>query len=722
MERINIPRMCGTCKLDPTDAVVAGSYGTWTLTYTAGEWGIDDGGTILILWRFATDWGTPQTQDRAAADYLTVATDGTARVRAHFDSKAHIRPWRKGVVLDVFDDGLLPGEQVVVTYGDTSGGSRGSRAQTFCEDTFEFRVLVNPIATGEFTVLEDCPEVTIIPGPATAVKAIAPTQCKPGEPRNLLIKFEDVWGNPTADFSGDVSIAAEPGIRMPSQLPFAPDETGIMSVPFSAPEAGVYRFDVTTEAGLATQSNPLECQEDYLLNRFWGDLHGQSEGTVGTNTVADYYRFARDKACTDFSSHQGNDFQITRDDWQEITDEAKASTTPGEFVAFLGYEWSGNAAGGGDHNVFYLRDDEPIFRSGHALIPDKSDLDTDRFPIEALHDELRDRDAILCAHVGGRRATLSRHDEEVKRLVEVYSAWGEFEWMLTESLALGHTVGVVANSDGHKGRPGASYPGAGQFGVYGGLTCIYASELTREALFQALYDRRCYGTSGQRIIVRFSADDLFMGMCAPDRHVSEVEFAAQVYGTAPIESVELFADAEVVAGYDGFAGRIPSNKLRVSWGGARIRGRDRAAHWAGNLQVDHTSILDVAPYAFDSPSEGIVGADAGLVMWRSMTTGDEDGVILHLADPDAAVLRFNTPTYNFMVAANDLQDMRPHTYDAGGVGLHVTLRRLPEEAPPTDVSLQWHGDQAGFVPAAYWLRVLQTDGAKAWTSPIFLRD
>ena len=306
--------------------------------------------------------------------------------------------------------------------------------------------------------------------------------------------------------------------------------------------------------------------------------------------------------------------------------------------------------------------------------------------------------------------------------MEIYSAWGEFEWMLTESLALGHTVGVVANSDGHKGRPGASYPGGGHFGVYGGLTCIYASELTREALFGALYDRRCYATTGQRIIVRFSANDLFMGMCASEQSVAGLEFVAQVHGTAPIESVELLADAEVVASYDGFAGLTPSNKLRVSWGGARIRGRDRAAHWTGSLQVGRTRILGVEPYAFDSPTEGIIGADAGLVMWRSMTTGDEDGVILSLDDPDAAVLRFHTPVYSFMVAANELHDMRPRTYDAGGVGLHVTLRRLPEEAPPTDVNLHWHGNQTGFVPAAYWLRVRQTDGGKAWTSPIFLRD
>jgi hypothetical protein len=38
---------------------------------------------------------------------------------------------------------------------------------------------------------------------------------------------------------------------------------------------------------------------------------------------------------------------------------------------------------------------------------------------------------------------------------------------MQDCFALGHRVGVVANSDGHKGRPGASYPGASEFGAYG---------------------------------------------------------------------------------------------------------------------------------------------------------------------------------------------------------------------------------------------------------------
>ena len=78
----------------------------------------------------------------------------------------------------------------------------------------------------------------------------------------------------------------------------------------------------------------------------------------------------------------------------------------------------------------------------------------------------------------------------------MHSSWGTFEWLLHDALRLGHRVGVVANSDGHKGRPGASYPGAGKFGAIGGLTCYLMEQLDRATLLDCLRKRRHYCTTG----------------------------------------------------------------------------------------------------------------------------------------------------------------------------------------------------------------------------------
>ena len=90
----------------------------------------------------------------------------------------------------------------------------------------------------------------------------------------------------------------------------------------------------------------------------------------------------------------------------------------------------------------------------------------------------------------------------LERTVEVHSSWGTFEWLLHDAFEKGYRVGVVCHSDDHKGRPGATRPGASTFGAIGGLTCYFMPELTRDALFAALRQRKHYGTTGTRHLHR----------------------------------------------------------------------------------------------------------------------------------------------------------------------------------------------------------------------------
>jgi hypothetical protein len=114
-----------------------------------------------------------------------------------------------------------------------------------------------------------------------------------------------------------------------------------------------------------------------------------------------------------------------------------------------------------------------------------------------------------------------------------------------DALAAGQRLGFVGATDAHSGRPG--YPAHGRIyadydysywdtGLYtGGVTGIYAEELTREAVFDAIKNRRCYAATGVRIVLDFKADGHWMGEeyksnDAPHLHV-------KVIGTAPLESV-----------------------------------------------------------------------------------------------------------------------------------------------------------------------------------------
>ncbi|MHA2500645.1 MAG: hypothetical protein ACXAEL_13845, partial [Candidatus Hodarchaeales archaeon] len=84
----------GHATISPKADVVAGSYGTWTLTLTVGRHGIDDGGHIKIAWRDASDWRRSQLLKPEAPNYTTVTTTGTAELDVCFEDKGYIRPWR----------------------------------------------------------------------------------------------------------------------------------------------------------------------------------------------------------------------------------------------------------------------------------------------------------------------------------------------------------------------------------------------------------------------------------------------------------------------------------------------------------------------------------------------------------------------------------------------------------------------------------------------------
>ena len=233
--------------------------------------------------------------------------------------------------------------------------------------------------------------------------------------------------------------------------------------------------------GLAGRTNPILVGRGEPFGRFWADLHGQSEETIGTNSIQDYFRFGRDYGFLDICAHQGNDFQISDGFWKKIQATTRKFHEPGRLVTFPGWEWSGNTALGGDRNVLFREEGGPINRSSRALLSPGQAREPCCRTVEELFGRLRDcrREVMVLPHVGGRYADLSRHDPGLEWAVEVHSAWGTFEWMLADAFARGHRLAIVANSDGHKGRPGASYPGGSTFGSYGGLTCVLAKSLTR---------------------------------------------------------------------------------------------------------------------------------------------------------------------------------------------------------------------------------------------------
>ena len=680
----------GRATLRGPKSVVAGSYATFVLVYTAGSAGIDDRGTLRIAFRDMCDAGELQWTDSTAAHYVSVRTDACARVV--LQDRTHIRPWREGLTVKVLDGFVGPGEKIVITFGDRSHDSPGWRVQTFCEETFEFRVLVNPYSTKVYEQMPNAPEVRITPDVPVALEAIAPTRIAVGEAFTVGVKKRDRWGNPV----GRVRRVRRKGFKDP----------------------GVYRLPMRDpKTRLACETNPIVVAERGDLGRYWADFHAQSEETIGTNSVEDYFAFARDKAMVDIVSHQGNDIQITDAFWQRLNRATKTFNAEGRFVTFPGYEWSGNTGVGGDRNVIYRAEGNPIARSSRALVGDDEASHPDARTATRLFDELRERDAIVFAHVGGRYANLDMHDEQTEVAVEIHSCWGTQEWLLADALARGYRVGVVANSDGHKGRPGAEYPGASHFGNRGGLTCVLAKKLTRSAVWRAMKARHCYATTGARIFLDVRTDGgAVMGdvVRAKDAPV----FSIRVAGTAPIECIELRNGMDVVKSFRPYGSADLGRRIKVMWEGAAHRGRERNATWDGGLRVKGERIVGFTPVNFDNPFHTCERAGSRALRWHSVTTGGWAGVIVEVVDANRGTLEVRTAQANMTVPVRKI-GLRARTRRAGGVGLRLQAYRLPDVNRAREMTVDafrtaklTRGDNP------FTVHVVQEDGQRAWSSPI----
>ena len=335
-----LPEQMGTAAIEPSGAFEAGSYQSFVLTYTAGPFGIDDSGSIKIVWRHAADMGAPQFDDPTAANYVTAEASNGAVLDLRFDIKDNIRPWDQTLRIKVVRGFFEEGERIVVRFGDTRQGGPGIRIQTFCEDSFEFRVLADPIATYDFVELPEEPTIAIVPGPPVEWKAVLPTLRWPGDRFALKLKGEDVWGNSSDRCNATFRLRpSRPVQGLPETVRFSPGKFSVICEDLVAEPGSDLTIDlITGDGSLAARSNPLRIAEEAAFRHYWGDTHGQSEETIGTNSARAYFAFARDRGFVDVTCHQGNDFQITEEFWRHLNDLTREFNEDGRFVAIPGYE------------------------------------------------------------------------------------------------------------------------------------------------------------------------------------------------------------------------------------------------------------------------------------------------------------------------------------------------------------------------------------------------
>ena len=723
--------------------LVAGLPNTLHFVYTVGKYGMDDGGSIRITRQGVTDWQPIQVNSPKASGYTTAHTTGEAGVVINTYSQG-VRPYENAVTVTVRDGCLKENDKIELIMGDQSEGSIGILTQTVAEREHHVVLLVDPFGGNRFEEVSPPCTLRIHSGSCADFHIILPSMAPVGELFWLRLRVIDAYGNRCEDFSGELRLELPSGFWCEAEtVIFNTEDQGAKRLQCRLEREGVYRLSGSIPYyGLSTKSNACKSSKKGEPRVFWGDMHGQNNLASGIGSMEDSLQFAKEIGALDFTGWQGNDFEISDENWRDVCEALERYQSDGEFVTFPGYEWSGITAAGGDHNIYLKNGSLPIHRSsqwmskreGKLLGYGREDDGSDCYPITQLWETYRGRDDMMAIpHIGGRHGNLDFYSPEHIRVIEIHSHHGIFEWFLNEAVKRRLKVGFLASSDDHTSRMGLSYPvgtSSGDFGatfdVKSGLTAVYAQELTREGIWRALWERRCYATTAARILLDFRVNGNWMGS---EAELSEPpRLAVSVCGTAPIDRVELFRGLTQIACFYG--GEVEENGqhkwVKIVWSGLRTKFRKKSVLWDGTVYINNGRIATAQNYSIDRPSEGILSYGNQELKFKSRTSGDEDGVILDIiAVPGKRCsIQLASAQANVEVSLEELTQA-PTTIPLGEVDRLVRFSLTGARPDPEDVSdYDFHCAYTDESPQdglqLYYAKVFQQDGNRAWSSPVFV--
>jgi hypothetical protein len=257
--------------------------------------------------------------------------------------------------------------------------------------------------------------------------------------------------------------------------------------------------------------------EDGKRQLLWGDLHMHSNlsgCSLGSRfhctELEDKLRFCRDVANLDFALNTDHD-SMSDTEWHRNRNAAHFHNFPGHFVAFNGFEWTcshfNDKPNYGHYNILY-KEDGPMLRTKDECYNTVMQL-ADKLPHESI--------LAIPHHPGDSTHPLdwNAFNPDFAPLVEIFQVRGSYEYdncpmhpeMYGRKVVRKHSLQYGLN----RGFDFGFTSGGEHEGV--GVTGVYAEEFSRKGIFNALQERRTYGTTGDRIIVDFRLDQHPIGSC-----------------------------------------------------------------------------------------------------------------------------------------------------------------------------------------------------------------
>lgn len=496
------------------------------------------------------------------------------------------------------------------------------------------------------------------------------------------------------------------------------------------------------------------------MTLLWGDIHNHNEIGYGQGSLDRSYQIAQSHldfyAFTPHAQHaDGNaprGYPIVNENWGAIQKAAESYNDPGHFTTFLAYEWHSRAWG--HVHVVYEKDGRPLHFAPSL------------FELQDIH--RNERSILVPHHVAYNRGVdWELLDSDLSPIVEIFSEHGSSErdgglypmlghsggpgnssFKAQHGLSIGKRFGFTAGTDNHDGYPGA-------YGL--GLTGLWAEENTRASVMAAIRSRRTFAVTGDRISVAFQGNGRPMGEVLKP---GDIDLAFEVTGWDEIALIELVQDGHTIRAWTPTVVTDKSEdddvyrfKLEYGWG--PMKGY-QIYDWKGEIQVNAGEIIQSVPCFASDPFDEhrrkqVDSAGAGHCSWQSHTSrggvfttrnsntvgSANDAVCFEVkGDRNTEIgIGFECHAGKSIVATSVDWSVANHR---GTVSKTVTLGELldgriaiPMQKPSTwIVAHRAHlrrrvsvadGCTLRDVRSGYaYLRVTQTNGQMAWSSPVFV--
>jgi hypothetical protein len=334
------------------------------------------------------------------------------------------------------------------------------------------------------------------------------------------------------------------------RAPAVPFRLQLLAEPFDDFEAARLRTHYGEEA-----ETPVIEYQGRRLRLYYGDLHAHSDISVcnrcGDQSIDENYQHRRDLNRLDFAAITDHGYNLTPYLWNYTAKLARVNEDPGRFVTFLAQEWTSsfevytkeNPYGYYGHRNLILED--PYFpRWWNAF--------TGQTPAELWAELRRLKAGFLqiphqLADTGNVPVDWRFTDEQAQPVAEIFQVRGSYEGFgaprqaqrsipapgryLRDVWNDGKVIGVIASPD-----HGGGY----------GKACVWAEELSRKSLLEAIRRRRTFATTAPRIVLDVRVNGHLMGEKVSAPPGGRVEVKVHVRAPSRITSVEICRNGEYI--------------------------------------------------------------------------------------------------------------------------------------------------------------------------------